>query len=223
MNDSNNTPQATAFPTTFAIDAILFDYGQVLSKGPNPAAWEQMCTILRATPEIFQDAYWAPRHEYDRGTLSGTAYWQAVARSVGHPELTEAELTALYAADVALWTDLNDPMVAWARELHRRGVRTGILSNIGDRMEAGIRESFDWIGSFNHCTWSHRLRLAKPELAIYLHAAEGLKADPSRILFIDDREDNIAGAQRAGMIAIRYTDHDSFVAAMEQMGLSELL
>lgn len=222
MIKASEMPQLNS-PATSNITAVLFDYGQVLSKGPNPEAWDRMRTIVQASPSVFQNAYWKPRHDYDRGTLNGVTYWQEVARSVGRFKLEEDELDALYAADVRLWTDLNEPMVEWAQELHRRGVRTGILSNIGDRMEMGIRNSFDWIDAFHHCTWSHRLNLAKPEIAIYYHAAKGLETDLARILFIDDREENVAGARAAGMAAIHYTDYDTFVLTMKQMGLAALL
>ena len=216
-------PNSTTRPDTTRIDAVLFDYGQVLSQGPNAAAWERLRNTVGGTPEAFHDAYWKPRHSYDRGDLNGTGYWHTVARSLGHPGLSEVQLDALYQDDVALWTDLNEPMVTWAKSLHQRGIRTGILSNIGDRMEAGIRGSFDWIGAFHHCTWSHRLTLAKPELEIYQHAAEGLETAPANILFIDDREENISAARAVGMAAIRYTTHSAFLEDMRQAGLEWLL
>ena len=170
------------------ISAVLFDYGQVLSKGPNATAWGRLCGTIGGSPEAFYDAYWKSRHDYDRGTISGTVYWQRVAEASGHAKIHEEKLEELYEIDVELWADLNEPMVAWARNLQRQGFRTGILSNIGDRMEIGIRRRFDWISDFHHCTWSHRLMLAKPELAIYEHAANALDTPPNNILFIDDRE-----------------------------------
>ena len=205
------------------IEAVLFDYGQVLSKGPNATAWERMRATAGGSAELFYKGYWEPRHDYDRGTLSGTEYWHRVAKTTGHPGLNESELEALYAADIDLWTDRNEPMIAWAQSLQRRGVKTGILSNIGDRMETGIRAKFDWIGHFSHATWSHRLRLAKPEAAIYQHAAEGLGAVPQRILFVDDREDNIEGARRAGMVGVQYSTFEAFVSEIRRLGLQWLL
>ena len=224
MNDASLSPSSLSQASdTAAIHAVLFDYGQVLSQGPNAAAWERMRHTVGGSPELFHSAYWDPRHDYDRGTLSGTEFWRHVARTVGHPGLSDFDLETLYKADIDLWTDLNEPMVAWARSLHRRGVRTGILSNIGDRMETGIRKSFDWIGAFHHCTWSHQLKMAKPELAIYRHAAEGLETAPEHILFIDDREENIEAARAVGMVAIRYISHEAFLEEMHRLGLTQLL
>ena len=206
--------------TSHPIEAVLFDYGQVLSGPPNPLAWARMREISGLDEVALQHGYWLPRHEYDRGTHTGEAYWRLVA---GERHLTPVQIDALIDADTDLWTDLNLPMVEWARRLQTAGVRTGILSNLGDAMAVGVLSKFDWLGRFDHCTWSHTLRLAKPELAIYRHAAEGLRTELPRILFLDDRADNVDGARDAGMQAIRYTSHPAFLAEMNARGFSHLL
>jgi putative hydrolase of the HAD superfamily len=208
-------------PTT-PIRAVLFDYGLVLSGPPDPAAWERLKSILNTSEAPFHQAYWSRRHDYDRGVLSAEAYWQTVAADLGRP-LDTAQIAALNAADVDLWTQPNAEMIAWAADLQRRGIATGILSNIGDAMEAGVVSRLPWLSGFAHHTFSHRLRLAKPELAIYRLAAEGLGYPPAQILFIDDREENIAGARQAGMEAIQYTSHEAFLRSMHTAGLSHLL
>jgi putative hydrolase of the HAD superfamily len=170
----------------------------------------------------FHPSYWAPRHEYDRGTYTGHEYWLAVGVEADLT-LDSSQIDALIAADNDLWTDLNVPMLAWAQQLQRAGMRTGILSNLGDEMAAGLLQKFDWIAGFHHCTWSHALKLAKPEAAIYHHAAAGLETPLEHILFIDDREDNIAGAAQTGMQTIRYTTHQAFEQEMAARGLDALL
>jgi putative hydrolase of the HAD superfamily len=114
-------------------------------------------------------------------------------------------------------------MLEWAQHLQRAGIRTGILSNMPDAMEAGLRARHQWIEAFTHNTWSHSLNLAKPEPAIYLHAAEGLRTAPANILFIDDKAENIEAAHAVGMQAIQYTTHAAFVHEMHARGLDHLL
>jgi putative hydrolase of the HAD superfamily len=114
-------------------------------------------------------------------------------------------------------------MIAWAAALQKAGVKTGILSNIGDAMEDGIRSRFAWVDEFGHRTFSHRLGIAKPDAAIYHHAAQGLGVTEEEILFIDDREENIAAARSVGMTALQYSDHAAFVLAMRDAGLTSLL
>jgi putative hydrolase of the HAD superfamily len=207
---------------TTPIDAVLFDYGQVLSGPPDAVAWARMRSVTGLDEDALHKGYWAFRHEYDRGTLTGRAYWHAVANHAG-VEFDAAQVAALLDTDVALWTQLNVPMVEWSARLQGVGMRTGILSNIGDAIAEGILARLPWLAGFDHCTWSYALRMAKPEAAIYVATAMALKTPPAGILFIDDKEENIAAAEAAGMRAIHYTDHAEFEDAMRERGFGSLL
>ncbi len=205
------------------IRAILFDYGLVLSGPPNPDAWSRLRSLTTLEEEDLHRGYWAHRHAYDSGHLSGNAYWSLIAAEAGLPVPTTDDLTGLYDADTDLWTDLNQPMAAWAHSLHRAHIPTGILSNIGDEMEAGVLRKHPWLLDFQHITWSHRLRTAKPDPDIFRHAAEGLRQSPFNILFIDDRLENIEAAHNSGMQTIQYSTHEAFVTEMKHRGLDSLL
>ena len=204
------------------IQAVLFDYGLVLSGPPDPTAWTAMQSILASQDPAFHEAYWRPRHDYDRGALTGPAYWRQVSAELDHP-LTAPELDDLLDADITLWTQPNQPMIDWAAQLQAAGIRTGILSNLGDAMETGILARLPWLHDFHHHTFSHRLLTAKPDPAIYTHAAQGLAVSPEHILFVDDRADNIQAAREAGMQAIQYTDHAQFLGEMQADHLQSLL
>jgi putative hydrolase of the HAD superfamily len=204
------------------VKAVLFDYGMVLSAPPDPAAWARILTITNLSEDILHREYWAHRHAYDRGDLTADTYWHKAAAGAGIV-LTPTQLTELIAADTDLWSQLNPPMLEWAQQLQRAGIPTGILSNMPDAMEAGLRARYQWIEAFDHNTWSHSLNLAKPEPAIYLHAAEGLQTPPANILFIDDKAENIEAAHAVGMQAIQYTTHAAFVDEMHARNLDHLL
>jgi putative hydrolase of the HAD superfamily len=204
------------------IETVLFDYGQVLSNPPDPAAWARMLAITGLDEATFHAAYWAFRHDYDRAALSGPTYWHAFADRTGIT-LTPAQVSELLAADVDLWSSLDMPMVEWAGRLQRAGIRTGILSNIGDSMAEGIVAKFPWLSGFDHCTWSHALFMAKPEPAIFLKTAEALHTAPANILFLDDREENIAAAAALGFQTLHYTTQAAFEQEMHNRGLASLL
>jgi putative hydrolase of the HAD superfamily len=204
------------------IDAVLFDYGQVLSGPPDPVAWARMCAVAQLDSARLHASYWEYRHDYDRGALTGETYWQAVARHAG-VEFDAAQVAEMFAVDVDLWTELNRPMVEWAARLQRAGMRTGILSNIGDAIAEGVIARLPWLTGFDHCTWSHALFMAKPEPAIYIRTAEALGVQPANIFFIDDREENVVAAAGVGMQAIQYAAHGEFEREMRQRGLGWLL
>ncbi len=201
------------------IKAILFDFGKVLSLSPNPAAWSRLRELTGLSEEALHESYWKYRDDYDAGLFTGDVYWEQVA---GRPLPQEMSL-ALKETDVALWTEMNQPMLDWVDALHRAGFRTGILSNMPDAMAEGICTRFDWIENFDHAVWSHALKMRKPQQRIYDAAISGLGVAAKSILFIDDKEENTTAAINAGMQAIVYLDHDSFVREMKARGYGPLL
>jgi putative hydrolase of the HAD superfamily len=205
-----------------AIEVVLFDYGMVLSGPPDPEAWTRMKQIAALSEEQLHDAYWAFRHDYDRGALGGREYWREVARRTGIT-LNEAQIDALIAADLDLWARPNPPMIAWAARLQRAGMRTAILSNIGDAMAEGMVARLAWLDGFELCIWSHALSLAKPDPAIFVQTVKALGTPAASILFIDDKEENVVAAATAGMRAVRYTTHAEFEQTMRKLGLASLL
>ncbi len=204
------------------VHAVLFDYGMVLSGPPDPTAWARMRDIANLSEEQLHNGYWTHRHAYDRGDITAESFWTQAAAPT-HAVLTPSQLTALIAADVDYWSTINPPMLAWARSLQQAGILTGILSNMPLDLETGLRTRHAWIDDFPHHTWSHSLKLAKPEPAIYRHAVDGLQTPPENILFLDDKPDNIAAAESLGLQAIQYTTHNAFEREMHCRGREHLL
>jgi putative hydrolase of the HAD superfamily len=63
------------------------------------------------------------------------------------------------------------------------------------------------------------LGLRKPDLAIYLRALDILRRPAARILFIDDRPENVAGAEAAGFKAIRFLGADVLRPELVSLGV----
>jgi len=218
----SDTLNAAAQDAAPRVDTVLFDYGQVLSNPPDPAAWVPLCSVTGLDEAPLHASYWKFRDDYDRGVLTGRTYWDAVAANTGIT-LNPAQVTELLAVDVDLWSSLNLPMVEWAARLQRAGVRTGILSNIGDCMAEGLIAKFPWLSGFDQCIWSYELLMAKPDPAIFLKAAEALHTAPANILFIDDREENVAAAAALGFQTVHFTSYEVFLREMRQRGFGSLL
>lgn len=221
-SSENSQPHATNERTGVQIELVLFDYGQVLSQPPDPAAWSRMQAITGLGDAQLHEAYWNFRHDYDRDALNGRTYWREVARQAGI-SLSDLQVEHLLTADVDLWTRPNGPMIAWAGILQHSGVRTAILSNIGDAMAAGVTARLGWLNGFEHCIWSYALKLAKPDPAIFHRTVELLHTVPNRILFIDDKEENLAAAREVGMWGIQYAAQSEFERAMRENGFGLLL
>lgn len=205
-----------------ALRAVIFDYGMVLTGKPDAEAHDAMVRISGLAPERFEQLYWADRHAYDEGTLTGVTFWQKFARDAGL-DLPQNALDDLNALDARMWTTCDPRMVAWQAKLKKRGLRTAILSNMGDSVLANIERAFGWIGDFDVLVWSYQLGMAKPDPAIYRHALERLQTEPDEALFIDDKRENIDAAVKVGMRGLVFTNPEDLRNQIREAGLEKEL
>jgi putative hydrolase of the HAD superfamily len=201
-----------------SIRAVIFDYGMVLTGPPVHAAHEAMVRITGLTVEQFEKFYWADRHAYDEGKLSGVTFWQKFKDDSGLP-LTEAQLAELNRLDAQMWTTSDPAMLAWHDQLRTHGIRTAILSNMGDSVLENIEREFAWIHGFDALVWSYQLGLAKPDPEIYHHALEKLGARPEETLFLDDKQVNIDAARALGIHGLLFTNVDQLRRDLIAQGL----
>ena len=61
--------------------------------------------------------------------------------------------------------------------------------------------------------------LRKPDPASYRRALDILGCAPGRVLFIDDREENVVGGLAEGINAIRFTGADALRGELERLGV----
>ena len=184
--------------------AVIFDYGMVLTGQPNADAHDAMLRITGLPRDQFEAVYWADRHAYDAGKLTGIQFWQKLVRDA-KLSLDPVVIHELNAWDARMWTTQNPAMLAWQIALKRHGIRTAILSNMGDTVLASIQREFDWLPRFDVLVWSFEHKVAKPDPAIYRLTLDKLATRPDETLFIDDKQANIDAARDLGLIAIQFS------------------
>jgi len=187
-----------------ALRAVIFDYGMVLTGQPNADAHDAMLRITGLPRDQFEAVYWADRHAYDAGKLTGIQFWQKLVRDA-KLSLDPVVIHELNAWDARMWTTQNPAMLAWQIALKRHGIRTAILSNMGDTVLASIQREFDWLPRFDVLVWSFEHKVAKPDPAIYRLTLDKLATRPDETLFIDDKQANIDAARDLGLIAIQFS------------------
>jgi putative hydrolase of the HAD superfamily len=187
-----------------ALRAVVFDYGMVLSNPPDLAARKELERITGLGSEEFEWRYWVDRLAYDRGDLTGLAFWTKFAHDA-ELKLTAEELTQLNAFDARMWTTTNATMLEWHQKLKAAGIRTGILSNMGDNVLERILEIFAWVEDFDALVWSFQHGIVKPDAPIYRLVVEKIGVKPEEVLFLDDRQENIEGAERVGIHGLQFS------------------
>jgi putative hydrolase of the HAD superfamily len=184
--------------------AVIFDYGMVLTGPPDPEAHAALLRITGLPLDRFESLYWADRHAYDEGRLTGLAFWQKLLREAGL-RMSPATIDQLNQWDARMWTTQNPAMLTWAEQLKQRGLLTAILSNMGDSVLANIQREFLWIHSFDVLVWSFQHLMAKPDPAIYHLVLEKLNVRPEEALFLDDKLLNVEAARALGMKALQFS------------------
>lgn len=187
-----------------ALRAVVFDYGMVLSGPVNAHVRNALIEATGLSEEAFEPLYWADRHAYDEGKLNGITFWQKFARDSGL-SFSADQIAELNQLDARMWTTFDPAMIAWQQQLKAAGLRTAILSNMGDAVLASIEREFAWVANFDVLVWSYQLGIAKPDPAIYRYVLKELGTVPEETLFLDDKPVNIDAARALGMGAIEFT------------------
>jgi putative hydrolase of the HAD superfamily len=191
-----------------AIDVVLFDYGNVISRPQNHEGVARLKALTRANGDAYHALYWKDRFTYDRGTLTGTEYWTRFLATTGVPP-TPGLIDDLVRTDVTSWLEFDERMAAWAGALHDAGIRRAILSNMPADVLAGLRRDHaEWLREFTAAVFSCETGTIKPEPAIFEHVLGLLGVPAGRVLFIDDVERNVAAAARRGLHAIQFESAD---------------
>jgi len=180
---------------------LLCDYGEVLSQ-VQPAGERAALVAASGLGELaFWHAYLAHRPAYDRADISVEEYWVAVLGGSATPR----QVRALTALDVGSWLHANPAAMESATRAGRRGYRLAILSNAPIEVADAIDRA-PWLAGFQPRVFSCRLRLSKPDPAVYHEVLDELAAEPEEIVFFDDRPENVAAAKAVRIHAHLFTD-----------------
>ena len=190
------------------IQAVIFDFGNVLSLPQESLAISRMAELIGLSQENFVESYAKHRGEYDRGTMNDSQYWHLVCDANGVP-CTEDLVKELCDTDHRSWSRVNHDIVAWAGAVKAAGHTVAILSNMPVSFYERVLQKYEWIGLFDSLFISGKLQLLKPHAPIYEAALRELGLPADQALFIDDLEPNIEGARHVGLNALHFTGRDS--------------
>jgi 2-haloacid dehalogenase len=196
-------------------EAVIFDIGNVLIRWQPEQFYD--ARIGRAAREALFAAVdlHAMNDRIDRGApFRETVY--AVAER--HPD---------HAAAIRLWHDAwieiaspDMPMTARLNAaLRANGVATHILSNIGAEPYAHGCARYPALAEVDHAFLSGPMACAKPDDEIYASVEAALGVAPGRLLFTDDRAENIAAAARRGWQTHLFDGPEGLAVRLVELGL----
>jgi putative hydrolase of the HAD superfamily len=197
---------------------VLFDYGGVICQPQPEADVASLARTAGCTAAEFSAGYWAHRLAYDRAELDCVTYWQKVAAGAGRT-FSAAQIAELTRLDIESWEHLQPGTVALIEDLAAAGQRLALLSNAPVEVAEAVT-ALPVAAHFAHCAFSGYLRMAKPEPGCYQAVLALLGAGPAEVIFIDDRPENVAGAEALGIRGIHFTGASEARAALGRYGVT---
>jgi putative hydrolase of the HAD superfamily len=186
-------------PISIPDKVIVFDYGEVISVTPTDAdraALLAAAGIDAGHADAFWDAYWAGRDGLDRGTTSIGDYWRGVGDAIG-ADWSGSQIHHIWSVDFRGWLSTEPGTLEILVELHEGGTRLALLSNAGADFGSFFRHGS--LGPlFEKFFVSGELGVVKPHPEIYLTVIDELGIRPDQMVFIDNREVNVRGAEAVG-------------------------
>ncbi|MEP7006931.1 MAG: HAD family phosphatase [Sphingomonas bacterium] len=197
--------------------AVVFDVGNVLYDWNPRFLYERLIEDDRALDAFLRDV--------------ATKEWH-FQHDAGRPFAeTSAELSAEYpefAEHIAVWgprfsetiPGMLPGMATLVEELDAAGVPLYAITNFSGEFWKPFRAReaaiFD---RFRDIVVSGDEKLVKPDAAIYRLALDRFGLKPDEALFVDDREDNVAGAEAVGIAGLLFTGAPTLRADLVRLGL----
>jgi HAD superfamily hydrolase (TIGR01509 family) len=196
--------------------AVVFDLGKVLLDFDYAPVLRHLAAHGRTgLPELKRLLDQGPLlHAYERGEMDSPAFHRAVAEATG--------LTTPYAEFARIFGDIFreiPPMVALHGRLRAAGVPTCVFSNTNDLAMRHVRAAFPFFAGFDAYVFSYEHGAMKPDARLYEVVERVTGRRGAELLYLDDREENIAAGAARGWQVIHHVAPHTTTAAVASCGL----
>lgn len=198
---------------------IVFDVGKVLI-GWSPEKSMDMIGFSEEEKQAVMRALFTDKtiwNEEDRGVMSMEElddFFVSFAPEIG-------DLIRKFHANAVVSVTPMEYSRKWISDLKTAGYGVYVLSNFGEyaqhrAVELGAINFLDLLDGY---IFSYSIHEVKPDRAIYDALCDKYDLKASECMFIDDVEDNVRGAEAAGMQGIVFTCYEDAVSRLKEAGI----
>ena len=184
---------------------VDFDYGIAARKlaEQSEASANEIQTIIDQSPLLFR---------YESAEMNTPEFFAEVKKRIRFTG-TFDEFAAAFAD---IFTEVPE-MTRLHAELRERGLHTSVLSNTNEIAIAHVRKNFPFFAGFDDYVFSFEHAALKPHERIYRIAEQCSGTRGSEILFIDDKPENVSGAQQLGWQTICHRSADETIRRVREI------
>lgn len=184
------------------VKVVFFDLGNVLVNVNRPAIVAGIAEKFHI-PEalVLLPAVLEIEKQFEKGQLTIEEHLAVVKRLYKFDgEISIADLEQIWQIPF----ELNPEIWQIAQKLKQQ-VSLFLLSNTNELHIRAIRQKYDILDNLDGLILSYKVGALKPEPEIYKYALRKAGVAAGQALFVDDLPENVAGAERVGIRAHRFT------------------
>ena len=204
-----------------AIEFVYFDLGNILVSFDPMIACANVSNLFDVAAEKVNSAVYETEHQtrYEHGELSGEEFATSIREHLGK-SMEQMPTPRLLDALSDMFTPIES-MQQIVCEVEASGVPFGILSNT-------CAAHWDWIlrqdwpvmrHEYRETILSFEVGAMKPSKRIYQQAERSAEVPQDRILFIDDRIENVEAAKERDWNAVQCVGGDPAKEVMQKFGV----
>ena len=175
-------------------EAVIFDIGNVLTRWQPEAFYDRVLGEERRRALFAEVDLHGMNEIVDAGGLFRETIYDWADQ---HPGWAP-EIRMWYDCWIELASPRIEGSIALLRALRAKGVPVFALTNFGSYSYDEARTKLDFLSEFDREYVSGRMGVTKPDPRIYQMVEADCGLPPDRLLFTDDKADNITAAARRG-------------------------
>jgi FMN phosphatase YigB (HAD superfamily) len=201
--------------------ALIFDFGNVVCFFDYLRAWDrfggtQGLTGLALRERLERGGFASLLGRFESGRMAPEEF-AAQVMDLGGLKLPYEEFVDGWQG--IFW--LNEPIAGMIGLLKSDGYTVLLGSNTNVLHSTFFRRQFAaTLDRFDHLVLSHVVGHVKPGLDFYRACVSAAGVPAASCVFIDDLQENVEGARRAGLTALHFIDAPTLVADLRGLGVN---
>ena len=180
-------------------NVILFDLGGVIINWNDDWLYDEITSQLKQPFEKIKSKYNANLCSLFESKINESEFWDLVL------EKNNIIDKKIISKTFSKMSSINYDLLNFAKSLKNDGHTIGILSNLTPETSMCIDKN--QFKDFDYHFYSNSLRMSKPNPEIYQYVCEQI--DSKKILFVDDKQENLDAAKLFYIDTILFTPGDS--------------
>ena len=197
------------------IRTLFFDIGNVILNIYPEDIVSQLTRTIGVETAVMVSALFGEMHDdYEKGKLTDEQFFSSVMANISsEKKLTQTEFFDSWRSMLGEVTET----FYYAQKLSKR-IPVWLASNANQHHInfGGVRTKMD---GFAGAVYSFEVGARKPDERFFNAMLRAADANVSESLFVDDRMENVAIAEKMGMAVIHYRSHGQFVKDFESLKL----